>query len=163
MITLRPAAPNDAPSLGRLGAMLVELHHGFDPERFLSARPGTEGGYASFLQNELRRENVVILVAEDAGDVIGYAYAGLEGHDWMALRGPAGVIHDLVVDPARRRERIGTRLLDAIVAALSASGAPRVVLATAARNEAAQRFFAAAGFRPTMIEMARDLPNSAKA
>jgi RimJ/RimL family protein N-acetyltransferase len=30
-----------------------------------------------------------------------------------------------------------------------------VVLWTAALNEAAQRFFASAGFRPTMVEMTR--------
>jgi RimJ/RimL family protein N-acetyltransferase len=32
-----------------------------------------------------------------------------------------------------------------------------VVLSTAVRNEAAQRLFARAGFRPTMIEMTREL------
>jgi RimJ/RimL family protein N-acetyltransferase len=36
-------------------------------------------------------------------------------------------------------------------------GAPRVVLSTAARNARAQRLFASAGFRDTMIEMTREL------
>jgi GNAT superfamily N-acetyltransferase len=31
----------------------------------------------------------------------------------MALRGPAGVLYDLVVDPAHRRQGIGTALLEA--------------------------------------------------
>ena len=35
-------------------------------------------------------------------------------------------------------------------------GAPRVVLHTAALNEAAQRFFERLGFRRTMIEMTRE-------
>jgi len=35
-------------------------------------------------------------------------------------------------------------------------GLSQIVLATAERNEAAQRFFASAGFRRTMIEMTRD-------
>jgi hypothetical protein len=34
--------------------------------------------------------------------------------------------------------------------------APRVIRSTAARNAAAQRLFARAGFRPIMIEMTRD-------
>jgi hypothetical protein len=33
-----------------------------------------------------------------------------------------------------------------------------VVLSAAARNEAAQRLFAGAGFRATMIEMTRERP-----
>ena len=37
-----------------------------------------------------------------------------------------------------------------------AKGAPRVVLSTAEGNKAAQRLFARAGFRRTMIEMTRD-------
>jgi hypothetical protein len=37
-------------------------------------------------------------------------------------------------------------------------GAPQVVLHTADRNETAQRLFAAAGFRPTMLEMTWDPP-----
>jgi ribosomal protein S18 acetylase RimI-like enzyme len=106
--------------------------------------------------SQLERENVIILVAEERNSVLGYAYAGLEGHDWMALRGPAGVIYDLVVDPGRRQEGLGKMLLHATLDALAERGAPRVLLTTATRNEAAQRFFAAAGFRPTMLEMTRE-------
>ena len=81
----------------------------------------------------------------------------LEGLDYMSLRGPAGVLYDIVVDPAHRRGGVGRALLDATIASLEARGAPMVVLSTAERNEAAQRLFASAGFRRTMIEMTRDL------
>ena len=74
----------------------------------------------------------------------------------MSLRGPAGVLYDIVVDPAHRGRGIGRLLLDATLAALAARGAPRVVLSTAERNEPAQRLFARAGFRRTMIEMTRE-------
>ena len=47
-------------------------------------------------------------------------------------------------------------LLRATLETLADRGAPQVVLWTAARNEAAQRLFAAAGFRRTMIEMTRE-------
>jgi ribosomal protein S18 acetylase RimI-like enzyme len=98
-----------------------------------------------------------VLVADDHGDVIGYAYATVEGYDYMALRGPAGVLQDIVVDPERRGRGVGRMLLDAALAELAARGAPRVVLSTAERNEAAQRLFASAGFRRTMVEMTREL------
>jgi ribosomal protein S18 acetylase RimI-like enzyme len=151
--TIRPATAADAPSLGRLGALLVAAHHDFDPDRFIAATPGTEASYGRFLASELSRPDRFVLVAEEAGVVLGYAYAGLEGNDYMALRGPAGVVYDLVVDPARRREGLGRQLLDAALAALIERGAPRVVLSTAERNASAQRLFAEIGFRRTMIEM----------
>jgi ribosomal protein S18 acetylase RimI-like enzyme len=89
--------------------------------------------------------------------VIGYTYAGVEGKDYMALRGPAGVVYDIVVDPDHRQQGIGRLLLDATIDALKARGAPRVVLSTAEKNAAAQRLFDRAGFRRTMIEMTREL------
>jgi ribosomal protein S18 acetylase RimI-like enzyme len=159
-LSIRPATREDAPTLGRLGALLVRTHHELDAARFLAATSRTEHGYASFLGTQLAVPDVVILVAESRGIVLGYAYAELEGVDYMALRGPAGVLHDLVVDPRHRGQGIGRRLLDAVVAALAARGAPRVVLSTAARNEAAQRLFERAGFRRTMVEMTRELGHS---
>jgi ribosomal protein S18 acetylase RimI-like enzyme len=156
-VTIRPATPGDLPVLGRLGALLVRTHHEFDAARFLAATPGTERGYASFLGTQLDVPNVVVLVAERDGVVLGYTYAGVEGRDYMSLRGPAGVLYDIVVDPARRGQGVGRMLLDATLAALEARGAPRVVLSTAERNEAAQRLFARAGFRRTMIELTREL------
>ena len=153
---VRPATSADLPALGRLGAQLVRLHHGFDPERFVAPTTRTAEGYGDWLGSQLADPEAVVLVAVHAGEVVGYAYAGVEGHDWMALRGPAGVIHDLVVDAAHRGAGVGSLLLTATIRALVGLGAPRVVLATAARNAGAQRLFARAGFRPTMVEMTRE-------
>ncbi len=156
-VTVRTAAPADLPSVGRLGAHLMRVHHGFDPARFIEPPPRAEQLYASFLGKQMEEPDVVVLVAERGGEVLGYAYAAVEGNDYMALRGPAGVLHDIVVDPAHRGHGVGRMLLDATLAALEARGAPRVVLSTAERNESAQRLFARAGFRRTMIEMTREL------
>jgi ribosomal protein S18 acetylase RimI-like enzyme len=160
-VTLRPATRADLPALGRLGALLVRTHHDFDPVRFIAATPQTEHAYASFFARQLDEPAVVILVAERDGEVLGYTYAGVEGPDYMALRGPAGVLYDILVDPAQRGRGVGRMLLDATLAALGARGAPRVVLSTAERNDAAQRLFAGAGFRRTMIEMTRELEGDA--
>jgi ribosomal protein S18 acetylase RimI-like enzyme len=154
---IRPAVPADLPAVGRLGALLVRLHHELDPRRFNPPTPQTEEGYAAFLGRQREEPSVVVLVAERDGAVAGYSYAGMEGRDYMALRGPAGVVYDLVVDPAQRRNGIGERLLEATVARLVELGAPRIVLSTAQRNENAQRLFTRLGFRPTMIEMTREV------
>jgi ribosomal protein S18 acetylase RimI-like enzyme len=155
---IRKATPDDAPALGRLGALLVAVHHAFDADRFIAPGPGTERGYGRFLVSQIDNEEAIILVAEEDGAVVGYVYAGLEGPDWMALRGPVGVIYDIIVDPERRQEGIGGLLLQAILKALADRRAPRVVLFTATPNTVAQRLFAAVGFRSTMVEMTREWP-----
>ncbi len=156
-VGIRGAASADIPAIGRLGALLVREHHDFDPQRFIAATPQTEKSYGSFLGTQLAEPNIVILVADRNGEVIGYTYAGVEGTDYMSLRGPVGVMYDIVVDPAHRKQGVGRMLLDATLKALKARGAPRVVLSTAERNAAAQRLFDRAGFRRTMIEMTREL------
>jgi ribosomal protein S18 acetylase RimI-like enzyme len=161
LASVRPAAPADLPALGRLGALLVRMHHDLDPERFIAAAPATEHAYASFIETQLEEPNVIVLVAVRQGEVLGYTYAGMEGSDYMSLRGPAGVLYDIVVDPAHRGRGVGRTLLDATLAALESRGATRVVLSTAERNESAQRLFARAGFRRTMIEMTREVNGAA--
>jgi ribosomal protein S18 acetylase RimI-like enzyme len=160
---LRPAIPADLNALGRLGALLMRMHHELDPRRFVPATPGIECEYAAFFGGLLADPDVVILVVEREGEVLGYTYAAIEGSDCMSLRGPAGVLHDLIVDPAHHGGGVGRKLLDATLAALQARGAPRVVLSTAVKNHAAKRLFAEAGFRPTMVEMTRELDDDGRA
>jgi ribosomal protein S18 acetylase RimI-like enzyme len=156
-VTVRPARAEDEAALGRLGAMLVEEHHAFDPKRFIGRLPGLPERYGQFLVSQIDRAGAFVLVAERDDAVAGYVYATMEGNDYMALRGPAGVLQDLVVDPDHRRQGIGTALLNASIDALAALGAPRVVLFTAEKNDEAQAMFANAGFRRTMVEMTRDI------
>jgi ribosomal protein S18 acetylase RimI-like enzyme len=160
-VVVRRATRADVPTIGRLGASLVRLHHKFDPQRFIAATTRTEHGYGSFLGTQLQDADTVVLVAERDGTVIGYTYAGVEGFDYMSLRGPAGVVYDIVVDPDHRGRGVGRQLLDATIAALAERGSPRVLLSTAERNEAAQRLFERAGFRRTMIEMTREVESDA--
>jgi ribosomal protein S18 acetylase RimI-like enzyme len=154
---VRRATPADLALIGHLGALLVEEHYDFDSRRFLAARPGTPAGYASFMSAQLEDPDKAVLVADDNGDVVGYAFAAVEGYDYMALRGPAGVLHDVIVDPEHRGRGVGRLLINATLAFFRSRGVPRVVLSTAEQNEAAQRLFASMGFRRTMIEMTREL------
>ena len=155
-ITIRRAQAEDTEVLGRLGAALVRLHHGFDPRRFLTPGPRLEEGYGHFLTTQQANDGVAVFVAERDGVVIGYVYAGIEPRSWKELRDTAGFIHDVVVDPAARGSSAGTRLIEAAAEWLIGRGMPRVMLWTAEKNHDAQRLFEHLGFRRTMIEMTRE-------
>ena len=154
---IRRATADDAGTLGRLGALLLRAHYGFDPQRFMAPGRSPEAGYGAFLRSQLDDDDVAVFVAERDGVVIGYVYAGLEPRSWKELREACGFIHDVAVEEAGRRLGAASALVEAAAAWLRSRGAPRVVLWTADRNEAAQRLFERLGFRRTMIEMTREL------
>lgn len=154
-ITIRRAVQADEAALGRYGGALMRQHHDLDPQRFIrSGNPET--GYGRFLASQLDEPGCVVLVAERAAEVVGYAYASLEPMSWKDLREACGYLHDVFVDPRARGGRIGERLVRAAIEWLEAQGAPRVVLMSAARNEGAQRLFERLGFRRTMVELTRE-------
>jgi ribosomal protein S18 acetylase RimI-like enzyme len=154
---IRRAEPRDLPAVGRLGALLLRAHHDFDRQRFLAPRPDSEKGYAWFLGTQLGRDDAVVCVAEYKGDVVGYVYAAVEPLSWKELRDEAGFVHDVYVDDHARGLGIATALTEDAARWLAARGVPRVLLWTAAPNEAARRLFTRLGFRTTMLEMTREV------
>jgi GNAT superfamily N-acetyltransferase len=156
-MTIRLATPADLPALGRLGALLMRTHYEFDPQRFMSAGTDAADGYAWFLGRQLKDSNVVVYVAEQEGEVVGYVYAGIEPISWKELRDECGFIHDVVVDERGRRSGTATALIDKAIEWMREHGMPRVMLWTAEKNAGAQQLFSKMGFRRTMIEMTREL------
>lgn len=155
-ILIRPAVNGDTGRLGELGALLMSMHHDIDPRRFIPISRHTSALYSNYLRDQLAQTNVLLLVAEIGQDLAGYIFARSEGPDYMALRGPAGVIHDLIVDPRWRRQGAGRLLLKSAVEGLRGRGLDKIVLSTAFQNASAQKLFASEGFNPTMIEMTRE-------
>lgn len=164
---IREARPADLSAAAALAARLVRQHAAEDPQRFAILSEQLETGYAQFLISRLRHEQAVVLVAEltptgDAANaglprVIGYLYGQLEPPNWNELLDTAGWIHDLYVDEGTRGLGVGAALLEAGMARLRALGAPRVVLKTSWHNTSARTLFTKLGFRPTMVEMTREV------
>ena len=155
-IIIRGAEAQDLPEIGKLAGMLVRQHHEFDSERFMLI-PNVESGYARFFLGQLSNPDTIILAAERAGVIVGYAYARLEERDWNALLDAHGALHDIFVAESERRQGVARRLVDAVRERLQGKGAPRLVLHTASKNHAARAFFSVLGFRETMIELTAEL------
>jgi GNAT superfamily N-acetyltransferase len=153
---IRPARSEDLPAVSGLAAELVRMHHRLDRDRFMLVEP-VEDGYQWFFARELKREAARILVAEEDGRILGYAYATLEERDWNDLLDACGKLNDLYVDAGARRRGLARALVDATFAWFRERRAPRVVLLSAWQNPDAHAFFEALGFRRTMLEMTAEL------
>ena len=153
---IRPADAADLPAVSRLAADLVRMHHRLDPRRFMLVEP-IEEGYQWFFSRELASRDARILVAEENGQILGYAYATLEARNWNDLLDACGKLNDLYVDAGARRRGLARALVDATFAWFRERQAPRVVLLSAWQNPDAHAFFEALGFRRTMLEMTAEL------
>lgn len=155
-IRIRSAVAADQDALGRYGGALMRQHHAADPARFIQV-DHPEAGYGRFLVSQIDGPDSLVMVAEHEGLVAGYIFATVESTSWMDLRGPAGIVHDIYVDEAARHLGAGRELLQAAFSWIRSKGHTQVVLLTKTKNEDAKRLFASVGFRPTMIEMTKDL------
>lgn len=118
---IRPARPADA---GRL----VPL------ERLCFSDPWSAAAFEEMLRFPL----TVALIAERAGEVVGYLIG-------RAVAGE-GEILNLAVSPDQRRNGLGSRILEAGLTALGRAGATRVWLEVRESNRAAQELYLKRGF-----------------
>lgn len=154
---VRRATAADLDAVGRMGAELLRVHYEFDRQRFMRPGNDAESGYTWFLGSQLDAPDSLVLVAEHDTTIVGYLYAGIEPRNWKELRERAAFVHDILVHHAHRARGIAELLMEHAFAWMRDRQVPRVLLWTAAPNEGARRVFERLGFRPTMIEMTKEL------
>ncbi len=123
--TIRPYRPEDRESLVSLwGRVFAD-----DPPRNAPDR---------MIENKLRVQPELLLVAEDDGSIIGAVMAGFDGtRGWM---------YHLAVTPERRSQGIGASLMRAAEDGLRKLGCPKVNLQVRATNDRVIAFYRKLGY-----------------
>jgi ribosomal protein S18 acetylase RimI-like enzyme len=142
-----------------MASELARQHERYDNRRF-SLRP-MEEAFTDFYRNELDDENSALYVAEIDGTLAGYVFVRIEPDSIVEWFKATGWVHDLFVVRRWRKSHVGSDLLRAGVEHLRRIGSPGVMLAVAAKNGTARRFFKRHGFRVTMHEMRLDFDEPA--
>ena len=156
MMLIRDMEAADLEPASGLAEHLVTLHHRWDSTRFFTM-PQIAAGYRRFFQSQLETDGVLLLTAVLDGQVAGYLYGTLEERDWAKLLDAHGAIHDLYVADGARRQGVAQALMNEASTRFKAWGARQLVLYTATANVEGQALFKRLGYRPTMIEMTKDL------
>jgi ribosomal protein S18 acetylase RimI-like enzyme len=132
---------------------------------WLAARAARPGGQPASPQREarirgqMRKPDAFLVIAEDAGTVVGMALA-MQGlaNDGAGPPVPGLCFVGMVfVAPDRWGEGIGGRVVDALLAEAWSRGYDRAQLWTHANNERAQRLYESRGFRWTGRELDHEL------
>lgn len=125
VIELNPMAMEDLPKI-------VEM------ERANQPRPWTEG----IFRDELRADNRTYLKAED-GVIVGFG--------GVMVVGDEAHVTNLLVDPSRRRNGVGRRLLIGLIEAAAATGARQLTLEVRSKNAAAIALYSGLGLAPVGV------------
>jgi ribosomal-protein-alanine N-acetyltransferase len=97
--------------------------------------PYTEG----LLNDLIKTQQEQFFVAADDGKIIGYAVGSANGEE--------GHIVSVAVDPCHRRKQVGTTLLSALTAKLTAEGIKQIQLEVRKGNAGAITFYERMGYR----------------
>ena len=149
---IRHATKSDIPSLTNLLLQVHLVHSSKRPDIF---RPGSKKYTESELAEIIDDKTRPILVAEDAGLVVGYAFTVLEEikDDKSLTDRRALYLDDLCVDEKRRREHIGEALDRAVKELARELGCYEVTLNVWTLNEGALRFYEKQGLKPLKVVM----------
>lgn len=134
VIRITRAGPEDVDRLVPLFVVYREFYH----------RPGDPEGSRRFLAERLNREESVVFLAVDQGEVVGFTqlyptFASLSMKPWW-------VLYDLFVVPSARRKGVASLLLTRAKELAQDTGADGLSLETAVDNPA-QKLYEAHGWK----------------
>jgi len=133
--TIRPAERGDDAGLTTLLRSIGWFQHmqAEEPQQTLAT-------VSAQLERCLSSDGHTILVAQSpAGDVVGFV--AIHWLPYLFMRGPEGFISELFISDDSRGQGLGTRLLDAAVAAAREGGCSRLHLMNHRSRESYQRGF----------------------
>ena len=106
-ICIRRAKEEDAEAIGRILFEVHAVHHAIRPDLFLEGKRKYDEGEVKALI-----DRTPVLVAEEAGEVLGYAVCFLEETKGGSMAAHKTLyLDDLCVDEAFRKRGVGRRLL----------------------------------------------------
>jgi ribosomal protein S18 acetylase RimI-like enzyme len=142
-VGIRRATPDDVGGILPLWNELMDYHAALDA-RFQPA-PGAEENWADILLDWLQDDDACVLVADAGGKLVGFIIGLVRENPPVLLPSKYGLITDICVDPAWRRQGIGGRLFEALKVWFREKELFIIQLSVAHRNPVSQTFWRAMG------------------
>jgi ribosomal protein S18 acetylase RimI-like enzyme len=148
-VKVRQATPDDVPSLV---ALFQELDRMQSDWRVFTPRPGFYDEVGDKYRESIEKENAVVLVAEDDGEVVGMAYGEVRVpsrfSDERALE-----LSGVVVRSGFRGRGVGRELVHEAARFAQERDVEWVELKTFAPNQGAMEFWETLGFTPRVVQL----------
>lgn len=155
-VDIRPATMQDYPTLEVISRESQELHAQGNPHIFQQGTPGITKEYVRGL---LENEQTMAFVAEEDGQVLGYAFVRLRTMAFLDSVRPHVVaeITDIAVTSQARGKGTGSRLFEAVRLWARRQRAERLELIVWEFNQNAQKFYERLGMHTLSRTMSLSL------
>lgn len=155
-MNIRQAEERDIAAIGLLLEQVNAVHHEGRPDLFRRGRKYTDNELLGIIADAHSRP---ILVAEDGGRVLGYAFCIFmqQADGGMMVPVKTLYIDDLCVDAAHRGQHVGSQLYAGVVDMARRAGCHNVTLNVWSCNPQAIGFYQRLGLVPQKIGMEKIL------
>lgn len=143
MLTRRASA-GDVPAIVALWREMWDYNARLDPR--MTATPAANPVMRSWIEGHLESERSLVLVAQEARDLVGYALATILENPPVVPHQFYGYVSELSVTASRRRSGVGTLLLDGVHAWFRTKGIPYAEVTASVRNAPARGFWRRQGY-----------------
>ena len=154
-ITIRKAAPDDAPALAALWHEMAMFHAKQGP--YWQIHRNSMKGYMPFIRDAAQAADKAVFVAECDGKPIGFILAQLANRARIFVQREHGLIVDLAVTRAFRRTGIGGQLVQRAVRWFKTKKVTRLEVRISTANPLATAFWRKMGFEPYMAMSKREI------
>lgn len=155
-VMIRPATVDDHAGITRIAAELARMHAWALPNRY---RESDDPMPVEYLRSLLASDEVLVLVAEGDGKVVGYEVLRLQDTPPIEFVMPRRfvLVSDLAVSEAWRGRGVGPLLIDAAIGWARDRGVSEIELGVFEFNESAIGFYEHLGFRTVKRTMAMSI------
>jgi len=154
-VMVRQATDRDLAAILRLWHEMMELHADIEP-MIWTIGPDAESQMRLYLADNIQSEGMLLLVAENEGEVVGYLLAAKAPRPPVLDPPVCGAISDCAVTRSARRRGIGSKLVAQAMDWFREQGLAHVQVSHATRNPMSSAFWKAQGFRPYQATCIRE-------
>ena len=153
---IRRAEIKDLKGINKLLCQVLMVHHKGRPDIFkVDSKKYNDEELLEIIADDKRP----IYIAEDNGEIVGYAFCVFEQHIGNNILTDIKTLYidDLCVDETKRGQHIGRKLYEYVLDFAKNSGCYNVTLNVWACNESALKFYEKMGLTPQKIGMEKIL------
>jgi GNAT superfamily N-acetyltransferase len=156
-MTIREAEYADTDTLAPMILQAAAHQQLLDPHRY-GLVDDLKTNYRRWFGKLAEDPRMVVLVAEDGAEILGFLMASVEKDPPIYRVGEYAVIHDMWVNEAHRNRRVGASLIKAAQEKFESLGIKQMRVEAIVGDSIVQRMFESCGFRPCTALMVYEKP-----